>query len=81
VRTTLTLDEDVAAKLQAEAKATGQPFRQVVNETLRRGFLAKRAPGARPRFQIVPFSMGLRPGINLDNVEQLIDDLDAGLLG
>jgi hypothetical protein len=81
VRTTLTLDEDVAAKLHAEAKATGQPFRQVVNETLRRGFLAKPVPGARGPIELPSFTMGLRPGVNIDNVEQLIDDLDAGRYG
>jgi hypothetical protein len=82
VRTTLTLDEDVAAKLQAEAKATGLPFRQVVNDALRRGFLAKRPPGERRPFVLPSFDLGgVRAGINLDNVEELIGDLDAGRYG
>jgi len=33
VRTTLTLDDDVAAKLQAAARKSGRAFREVVNES------------------------------------------------
>jgi hypothetical protein len=36
VRTTLTLDEDVAAKLRAEARKTGRSFRDTVNDARRR---------------------------------------------
>jgi len=38
LRTTLTLDEDVAAKLSEETRRTGKSFRQVVNEMIRFGF-------------------------------------------
>jgi hypothetical protein len=38
MRTTITLDADVAAKLKAESKKTGRPFKVVVNEYLRLGF-------------------------------------------
>ena len=34
MRTTLTLDDDVAAKLKAEQSRAGLPFKEVVNETL-----------------------------------------------
>jgi hypothetical protein len=40
MRTTLTIDEDVAAKLKSEVQKRGLPFKQIVNETLRRGLLA-----------------------------------------
>ena len=36
MRTTLILDDDVAAKLKAESRRAGRPFREIVNETLRR---------------------------------------------
>ncbi len=74
VRTTLTLDEDIATKLQAEMRRSGRSFRDVVNETLRRGLLARRTKGtstpALPRF-----SLGLRPGIDLNNAQLLLDEL------
>ena len=53
MRTTLTLDEDVAAKLKAESRKTGRPFR------------------VRAR------AMGLRPGINIDKVSALLDELEG----
>ncbi len=37
MRTTLTLDDDIAALLKREARMSGQPFKQVVNDALRRG--------------------------------------------
>ena len=37
MRTTLTLDDDLAMALHEQARATGQPFRAVVTEALRRG--------------------------------------------
>ena len=45
MRTTLTLDEDVAAKLKAESRKTGRPFRETVNACLRAG-LSVRKQGA-----------------------------------
>jgi hypothetical protein len=41
MRTTITLDADVAAKLKAESKKTGRPFKVVVNEYLRLGFTGR----------------------------------------
>ena len=33
MRTTLTLNDDVAAKLEAESRRAGRPFKEIVNET------------------------------------------------
>ncbi len=37
MRTTLTLDDDVAVQLEKRRKQSGQTWKAVVNETLRRG--------------------------------------------
>jgi len=37
MRTTLTVDDDVAAKLKAESRRASRPYREIVNETPRRG--------------------------------------------
>ena len=79
MRTTLTLDEDVAAKLKAEARRAGRPFRDVVNEALRRG-LARRSQSPRQPFEIKPRDLGaVRPGLTLDNVAELIDQVEGPL--
>ncbi len=80
MRTTLTLDGDVAAKLKAEARRSGRPFRDVVNDALRVG-LVRRQP-ARPR---EPFKVGardlgaLRPGLTLDSIAGLLEQVEGPL--
>jgi predicted transcriptional regulator len=77
VRTTLTLDDDVAAKLSALARRTGRAFKDVVNETLRRG-LATARPTRREPFRVHARSLGgLRPGLQVDNIAALIESAEG----
>jgi plasmid stability protein len=78
VRTTLTLDEDVAARLKAETRRSGRSFKETVNELLRRGLAT--GPGTRPRapFKVVARDLGqLRPGLSLDNVADLLEQTEG----
>jgi hypothetical protein len=80
MRTTLTLDEDVAAKLKAESQRTGRPFRIVVNEFLRRGLASRTARGPARRFAVVARDLGaLRPGLSLDSIADLIERIEGPL--
>lgn len=76
-RTTLTLDDDVARKLAEEARKAGRPLRAVVNEALRRGLNPVRPPAGAARFRVKSRSMGVRPGLSLDSIEQLLDQLEG----
>jgi hypothetical protein len=60
VRTTLTLDEDVAARLKAEMRRSGVSFKQAVNECLRLGLQARQKPKPAKPFKIR--DIGLRIG-------------------
>lgn len=75
-RTTLTLDDDVAAKLTTEAHKSGRPMRAVVNDALRAG-LEKSSAAAREPFQVRASEMGLRPGLSIDHIAGLIEDLEG----
>jgi len=76
VRTTLTLDPDVARLLEEEAHRLRQPFKQVVNDALRRG-LAPKAGGARAgRYRVRPHRTTLRAGIDPARFNQLVDELE-----
>jgi hypothetical protein len=79
VRTTLTLDDDVAAKVKQESRRSGKSLKDVVNEALRRGLAERRA--ARPtKFAIRPRDLGkLRPGLNLDSIGELIEQVEGPL--
>jgi hypothetical protein len=79
VRTTITLDDDVAAKLKAEMRRTGRTFKQVVNEVLR-GALTARAQRQPPKpFVVHPRPLGLRPGVNYDRISDLIEQIEGPL--
>jgi hypothetical protein len=73
----LTLDDDVAAKLKAEARRSGKPFKQVLNQALRAGLTPSARHEKPPPFKIRTFPMGLRPGLNLDDVWGLIEQVEG----
>lgn len=77
MRTTLTLDEDVAAKLRDRARHTGQSFKTVVNEMLRAGLNARRALRPERPFKVRARDLGLRPGYSYDNVAELLEQLEG----
>jgi hypothetical protein len=80
MRTTLTLDEDVAAKLQAEARRSGRSFRDTVNDALRRGLASRRIRQPREPFRVKARDLGnLRPGLTLDSVADLIEQVEGPL--
>ena len=77
MRTTLTLDDDLARKLRAEMRKSGRPFKQTVNDFLRRGLnLRRESPPAKP-FVIRARPLGLRPGLSYDDVWGLIEQIEG----
>lgn len=79
-RTTLTLDPDVAARLKAEARRSGRTFRDVVNDTIRRGFATRRATKPTEPFRVASRDLGdLQPGLSLDNIGDLLDQVEGPL--
>jgi hypothetical protein len=80
MRTTLTLDDDVAAKLQTELQRAGRPFREIVNETLRRGLESRRAIAQRRAFKVTARVLGnLKPGLSLNNIAELVEHVEGSL--
>ena len=77
MRTTLTLDEDNAAKLRDEMGRTGGSLKETVNECLRRGFESPTVDDLATRYSVKPRAMGLRPGYDLDDIGGLLDLLDG----
>ena len=76
MRTTLTLDDDVARMLADETHRTRRPVKQVVNEALRRGLTGKRRHTPVPPYRVAPHDGGhLMPGIDTGRLNQLVDAL------
>jgi len=72
---TVTLDEDVAAKLEGAARQAGVPAQDIVNGTLRRALPAT-AISPRP-FKVKPRRMGSMTGLHLDCLERLLNEVEG----
>lgn len=72
MRTTLTLDPDVASKAKRGAARLHKPFKEVINAALRAGLDEVLAPPAAKPYRTKPRRMGLRKGFSYDNISELI---------
>ena len=80
MRTTLTLEPDVAARLNAEAARTDRALKTVVNEALRRGLHLPGRKEKRTRYTVRGVRLGFRPGIDTGKLNELADELETGTL-
>ena len=78
MRTTLTLDDDVAVRLKTTVKTRRLPLKAVVNEALRAGLAAmeKRAPAHRP-YRTTGFNLGASLIGSLDNIEEVVSRVEG----
>jgi len=77
MRTPITLDDDVSAKLKAAMRKSGKSFKETVNETLRAGLLAQPADRKRKPFKVRAFDLRLKPGYSLDKPWDLIEEIEG----
>lgn len=77
MRTTVTLDRDVAEGLDKEMRRSRRGLKATINEALRRGLRLGTRPPKRSPFKVRPQALGVKPGIDLDRVNQLVDELDT----
>ena len=75
MRTTLTLDDDLGSRLEEIARETRRSFKDVVNDVLRRGLDAQ-PPPPRP-FTVQARDLGLKPGVQLADIGELLEQLDG----
>ena len=77
MRTTLTLDDDLAGLLKQRARELGIPFKEAVNRTIRAGMSEDTVTRSHPAPTTISHSFGFRAGIDLDKLGQLADELEA----
>jgi hypothetical protein len=80
VRTTLTIDDDVATLLESENRRAGEPMKQTVNRVLRAGLTA--APPKPKPFVVKPIQGGLGSAEQWQrwqgmSNQEILDDLDG----
>ena len=77
MRTTLTIDPDVERLLQQEIRRTDKSLKTVVNDALRRGLGMQGKPPWPSRYKVKPYAFAFKPGIDVDRLNQLVDELEA----
>jgi hypothetical protein len=75
VRTTVTLEADVAVRLKEFAHRRRLSFKAALNDALRRGLSGQSGARKPQRFVVEPHSGGFRQGIDPGKLNQLVDDL------
>jgi len=77
VRTTLSIDDDVAELVEQEVRRSGESFKGTVNRLLRLGLMAANRPEKRKRFVIKPLDITFPPRLNLDKTEEILEYLEG----
>ena len=77
MRTTLTIDTDVERLLQREMRRTNMSMKAVVNDALRAGLGAQGKRARARRFKVEPHAFGFKPGVDVDRLNQLVDEMEA----
>lgn len=74
MRTTVTLDPDVEAKLKATMRERGISFKAALNDAVRAGL--DHGTSGRKRYRMQTAPLGLQPGVNLDKALRLAGELE-----
>ena len=81
MRTTLSIDDDVAKLVEHEVQRSGDSFKGTVNRLLRLGLTASARPEVEKPFVVKPFPLGVGDMLDKHNgkVSALIEELDGPL--
>jgi hypothetical protein len=74
MRTTVTLDQDVAAKLRLLARERGVSFKAALNDAVRAG-LGGEGRSVRP-YRVPSRRLGVKEGVDLDHIGRLLGELE-----
>jgi len=72
MRTTIVIDDDVLDRTRGLALATEQPLRFILNEALRLGLDAMALPVKSKPYRTRPRKMGLKPGRDINRIQELM---------
>lgn len=77
MRTTLTIDDDLAGILQRKARELDKPFKELVNQALRKG-LSENLTEKKRKITVRPHDFGsIKAGLDMDRMNQLVDELEV----
>lgn len=77
MRTTLTIDDDVAVQLARLRRKTDASLKEIINDALRRGLRDIDAPPKRKPFRTQTFDAGPPLIENIDNIAEVLAILEG----
>lgn len=77
MRTTLTIDDDVAVQIEERRRSEGLTLKQVVNVLLREGLRSDRQTPRAKKYRTKPHKLGMRAGFDPVRLNQLVDELET----
>jgi hypothetical protein len=76
MRTTVTIEPDVAKKLKERMHRDQSTFKATLNDALRRGLGQESPEPSKREVKVEPFDCGFRPGVDTHKLNQLVDELE-----
>lgn len=77
MRTTLTIDDDLAAQIQEHRRRYGHSLKRVINALLREGLQGRQRQPRAKKYRTRTYNLGMRPGFDPVKLNQLVDELEA----
>ena len=81
MRTTLTIEDDLAAKIEELRCRQGLSLKRVVNALLREGLRSQDRPPRAKKYRTKTHRLQMRPGFDAAKLNQLVDELEADAHG
>jgi hypothetical protein len=77
MRTTLTIDDDIAGRIEERRRRDGQSLKQVINRLLREGLRHDQRPAEARKYRTKTHKLRLRPGFDPARFNRLADELET----
>lgn len=77
MRTTLTIDDDLADRIQELRRRHGHSLKQVINDLLREGLHSRQSRPRAKKYRTRVYKLGMRPGFDPVKLNRLVDELEA----
>ena len=77
MRTTVTIDDDLAIAIEELRKREGLSFKSALNQVIRLGVQAKSAPPKAKKYRTPTMALGLKPGVDPTRFNAILDELET----
>jgi len=78
MRTTLTITNEIDARLRKVAEEQHRSYKEVVNEALKRGLDHIEVHHAKSEYHVQSRDFGFRSGVDPQKLNQLYDEIESG---